>query len=71
MTKALNLENFAYGKYDIVEREIRCLINVTWDCFDPSNFYISRINIIEWNNIHLFTLYKGDMKICSQYPREK
>ena len=30
------------GKYDI-------LINVTWDCFDQSNFYISRINIIEWN----------------------
>jgi len=32
------------GKYDV-------LINVTWDCFDQSNFYISRINIIEWNNI--------------------
>jgi hypothetical protein len=35
------------GKYDV-------LINVTWDCFDQSNFYISRINIIEWNK-----------KICS------
>jgi len=31
------------GKYDV-------LINVTWDCFDQSNFYMSRINIIEWNN---------------------
>ena len=30
-------------KYDV-------LINVTWDCFDQSNFYISWINIIEWNN---------------------
>jgi hypothetical protein len=32
-------------------REIHVLINVTWDCFDQSNFYISRINIIEWNKI--------------------
>ena len=32
-------------KYDV-------LINVTWDCFDQSNFYKSRINIIEWNNSH-------------------
>jgi hypothetical protein len=32
------------GKYD-------ALINVTWDCYDQSNFYISRINIIEWNII--------------------
>jgi hypothetical protein len=32
------------GKCDV-------LINVTWDCFDQSNFYISRINIIEWNNM--------------------
>ena len=31
------------GKYDV-------LINVTCDCFDQSNFYISGINIIEWNN---------------------
>jgi hypothetical protein len=31
------------GKYDV-------LINVTWDSFHQSNFYISRINIIEWNN---------------------
>ena len=31
------------GKYDV-------LINVTWDCFAQSNFYKSRINIIEWNN---------------------
>ena len=31
------------GKYDV-------LINVTWDCFDQSNFCTSRINIIEWNN---------------------
>jgi hypothetical protein len=27
------------GKYDV-------LINVTWDCFDQTNFYISRINIL-------------------------
>jgi hypothetical protein len=32
------------GKYD-------ALINVTWNCFDQSNFYISKINIIEWNKI--------------------
>ena len=31
------------GKYDV-------LINVTWNYFDQSNFYTSRINIIEWNN---------------------
>jgi hypothetical protein len=31
------------GKYNV-------LINVMWDCFDQSNFYIGRINIIEWNN---------------------
>jgi hypothetical protein len=35
------------GKYNV-------LINVTWDCFDQSNFYISRINIIEWNNIYYY-----------------
>ena len=34
-----------WEKYDV-------LINVTWDCFDQSNFYKSRINIIEWNNSH-------------------
>jgi hypothetical protein len=38
------------GKYD-------ALINVTWDCFDQSNFYISRINIIEWNNISYLRSY--------------
>jgi hypothetical protein len=38
------------GKYDV-------LINVTWDCFDQSNFYISRINIIEWNNISYLRSY--------------
>ena len=32
------------GKYNV-------LINVTWDCFDQLNFYISRINIIEWNKM--------------------
>ena len=32
------------GKYHV-------LINVTWDCFYQSNFYTSRINIIEWNNM--------------------
>ena len=31
------------GKYNV-------LINVTLDCFDQSNFYISRINNIEWIN---------------------
>ena len=36
-------------KYDV-------LINVTWDCFDQSNFYIGIINIIEWNNIQLVYL---------------
>jgi hypothetical protein len=42
------------GKYDV-------LIHVTWDCFDQSNFYISRINIIEWNNnfYSLSQCYKG------------
>jgi hypothetical protein len=32
------------GKYDV-------LINVTWDCYDQSNFYITRIIIIKWNKI--------------------
>jgi hypothetical protein len=31
------------GKYYV-------LINVTWDHFDQSNFYISRANIIEQNS---------------------
>ena len=45
------------GKYD-------ALINVTWNCFDQSNFYISRINIIEWNNIniHLLSGNEGNSK---------
>jgi hypothetical protein len=42
------------GKYDV-------LINVTWDCFNQSNFYISRINIIEWNT----TLYIKTIPIVS------
>ena len=33
------------GKYDV-------LINVTWDCFDQSNFYISR------NKCIVFTCWK-------------
>ena len=37
------------GKCDV-------LINVTWDCFDQSNFYIGIIHIIEWNNIQLVYL---------------
>jgi hypothetical protein len=37
------------------------LINVTWDCFDQSNFYICRINIIEWNNIHLLHAGEGNI----------
>ena len=36
------------GKYDV-------LINVMWDFSDQSNFYISRINIIEWNNMINYT----------------
>ena len=43
------------GKYDV-------LINVTWDCFDQSNFYVSRINIIEWNNIQLLHLNEINMR---------
>ena len=43
-------------KYDV-------LINVTWDCYDQSNFYISGINSIEWNNIHLFPLHQENMTI--------
>ena len=49
------------GKYDVVEGntmllrgKYNVLINVTCDCFDQSNFYISRINIIEWNNIYYY-----------------
>ena len=45
------------GKYDV-------LINVMWDCFDQSYFYISRIDI-EWNNIHLLHAGEGNMKIYS------
>jgi hypothetical protein len=49
------------GKYIVVEREI----NATWECFDQSNFYISRINIIEWNNKHLLHAGEGNMEIYS------
>jgi hypothetical protein len=48
------------GKYDV-------LINVTWDCFDQSNFYISWINILEWNNIICCgnkIIYWGNKIIC-------
>jgi hypothetical protein len=48
------------GKYD-------ALTNVTWDCFDQSNFYISRINIIEWNNIQLLPALKVNIRIA--HPR--
>ena len=69
MTKALILANFEKGKYDIVEREIQCCwgvgIHVTRDCFDQSNFYISRINIIEWNNIHSLHACEGNMEMYS------
>jgi hypothetical protein len=57
MTKVLKISNkgntiLLRGKYDVVEREIRCCWEGnTMDCFDQSNFYISRINIIEWNNM--------------------
>jgi hypothetical protein len=45
------------GKYD-------ALINITWDCFDQSNFYISRINIIEWNN--MICLIDLIIRFCSE-----
>ena len=46
------------GKYDVL---------MTWDCFNQSNFYISIIIIIEWNNIQLFN---GSAGIRSKYfPR--
>ena len=35
----------------LLREKYNVLINVMWNCFDQSNFYISRINIIEWNNI--------------------
>jgi hypothetical protein len=31
----------------LLRRKYDALINVTWDYFDQSNFYISRIHIIE------------------------
>jgi hypothetical protein len=42
------------GKYDV-------FIYVAWNCFDQSNFYISRINIIEWNNI-CYTFQNSDLE---------
>ena len=48
------------GKYDVS-------INVTWDCFDQSNFYISWRNILEWNNIICCgnkIIYWGNKIIC-------
>jgi len=53
------------GKYDV-------LINVTWDCFDQYNFYISRINIIEWNNM-IYVLFinpflRGESWPCKIFP---
>ena len=72
MTKALNLAEFRIreirycwegntmllrGKYDV-------LINVSWDCFDQSNFYISRINIIEWNNIRSTSRWHLNLLWC-------
>ena len=49
------------GKYDIVEREIRCFDKCHVGLFDQSNFYISRINIIERNKIvrYIYILWKG------------
>ena len=38
MTKALNLENFEKGKYDIVEREIRCFDKCHVGLFRPIKF---------------------------------
>jgi diadenosine tetraphosphatase ApaH/serine/threonine PP2A family protein phosphatase len=51
------------GKCIVVE------IHITWDCFHHSNFYISRKNIIEWNNIHLLHAGERNMDIySSKYP---
>ena len=38
ITKALNLENFEKGKYDIVEREIRCFDKCHVGLFRPIKF---------------------------------
>ena len=54
MTKALNLEISYKGNTILLRGKHDVLINVTWYCFDQSNFYISRINIIEWTNILCF-----------------
>jgi hypothetical protein len=51
------------GKYDV-------LINVTWDCFDQSNFYISRINIIEWNKIIWPICQQGQYFVSWAKPTE-
>jgi hypothetical protein len=57
---SLNIISLLRGKYDD-------LINVTWDCFDQSNFYISWINILEWNKIICCgnkIIYWGNKIIC-------
>ena len=55
------------GKYDV-------LINVTWDCFDQSNFYISRINIIvEYNTLFpaRWSSHPFAWNICLTYGRNQ
>jgi hypothetical protein len=49
------------GKYDV-------LINVTWDCFDQSNFYISRIWLFRgWTHFHI-SLMQGKWMLYSTRP---
>jgi hypothetical protein len=74
--KVIFPESNARGKYNYFEGEqYDVLINVTWDCFDQSNFYIYRINIIEWNRlfsreqIFISPLFKGNKCIVSCISR--
>jgi hypothetical protein len=49
------------GKYDV-------LINVTWDCFDQSNFYIGRIWLFRgWTHFHI-SLMQGKWMLYSTRP---
>jgi hypothetical protein len=41
LTKALNLENFEKGKYDIVEREIHC-------CWEGNKCHVGMFRPIEF-----------------------
>jgi hypothetical protein len=72
---ALNLGEFRIrkirycweGNMILLRRKYDVSINVTCDCFDQSNFYISWINILEWNNIICCgnkIIYWGNKIIC-------